>query len=78
MKWSAEEARNLGLEVLDPCAFPQDYPRCWKMQGVEVVINLDRGCIEANFNSEDDLVEAMNLPRFKTLKEQLIWLKLRT
>lgn len=41
-------------------------------------LDLLEGKLVANNGMDDHLVEAMNFPRFETLKELIVWLKLQT
>lgn len=77
MKWTVQEAEQLGLCVNISRYAIFHVNKAIHLRGYGTVIDLREGKLVANSVSNDRLVEAMNFPRFETLKELIVWLKLQ-
>lgn len=75
MSWSWQEVRELGLEGGPRYAYLEGGDP-FLIHGYEVVIDLRFGMLVANRSDDEPLVEALDLPRFETLKELFVWLRL--
>lgn len=78
MKWTEGEAEQLGLHVNVSRYAMFRYNEVVRVRGHGTVIDLLEGKLVANNGMDDHLVEALNFPRFETLKELLVWLRLQT
>ncbi len=78
MKWTTAQAKELGLFVISFRYATFRISEAIRFRGHPMVTDLDKGKLISNNLTTDAAVEALNFPRFETLKELLVWLRIQT